>query len=80
MRLYQYYAPASPYPEVFVDTADTLDVAVEVMSFYHSFYKWAWTPEQFRASRAEVGRMAGAKAAERFTLRTSHLKARDYLD
>ncbi|MFC5846905.1 PIG-L deacetylase family protein [Deinococcus petrolearius] len=79
VRFYQYYAPASPYPEVFVDTADTLEVAAEVMGFYQAFYKWAWTPELFREGRAGVGRMAGVKAAERFNLRVSHLPARDYL-
>ena len=80
VRFYQYYAPASPYPEVFVDTADTVDVAAEVLAFYQAFYKWAWTPEQFRAARTQVGRLCGASDAERFTLRASHLKARDYLD
>lgn len=80
VRFYQYFAPASPYPEVFVDTADTLEVAAEVMGFYQQFYKWEWTPENYRAARAEVGRMANAKAAERFNLRASHLRAREYLD
>lgn len=80
VRFYQYYAPASPYPEVFVDTTETADVAAEVMAFYHAFYKWQWTPEQFRASRAQVGRLCGASDAERFTLRASHLKARQFLD
>ncbi len=79
VRFYQYFAPASLYPEVFVDTSPTLDVAAEVMEFYQRFYKWEWTPELYRAARAEVGRMAGAKAAERFNLRVSHLPARDYL-
>lgn len=80
VRFYQYYAPASPYPEVFVDTTETADAAAEVMAFYHAFYKWQWTPEQFRASRAQVGRLCGASEAERFTLRASHLKAREFLD
>lgn len=80
IRFYQYYAPASPYPEVFVDTAETIDVAAEIMAFYQAFYKWEWTPENYRAIRAETGRLAGAKYAERFNLRASHLRARDYLD
>lgn len=80
IRFYQYYAPASPYPEVFVDTGDTIDVGEEVMSFYQQFYKWPWKPENYRAMRAEVGRMSGVKYAERFNLKVSHLKARDYLD
>lgn len=80
VRFYQYHAPASPYPEVFVDTSDTADVAAEVMAFYQAFYGWAWTPEQFRAARAQVGRLCGAAEAERFNLRASHLRAQAYLD
>ena len=80
VRFYQYYAPASPYPEVFVDTTETAEVAAEVMAFYQAFYKWQWTPEQFRAARTQVGRLCGASDAERFTLRASHLRARAYLD
>ena len=80
IRFYQYYAPASPYPEVFVDVTDTLDVAAEVMSFYHDFYKWDWDTSRFREGRARTGQLCGAKAAERFNVRMTHLKARDYLD
>lgn len=79
VRFYQYFAPASPYPEVFVNTADTLDVGAEVMGFYQAFYKWQWTAEQYRAARVDLGRLAGVGAAERFNLRVTHLPARDYL-
>ncbi|UBV41956.1 PIG-L family deacetylase [Deinococcus taeanensis] len=80
VRFYQYYAPASPYPEVFVNTTDTLDVAAEVMAYYHAFYGWQWSAEQYRAARVDLGRLAGVGAAERFNLRAAHLRARDYLD
>ncbi|MDB5046419.1 MAG: GlcNAc-PI de-N-acetylase [Deinococcus sp.] len=80
IRFYQYYAPASPYAEVLTDVSDTIEVAAEVMAFYHDFYKWAWTAEQFREGRAQLGRLAGVKYAERFNLRASHLRARPYLD
>lgn len=80
VRFYQYYAPASPYPEVFVDTTETMDAAADVMAYYQSFYRWAWTPEQFREGRAGIGRLAGVRYAERFNLRASHLGARAYLD
>ncbi|SEJ01458.1 N-acetylglucosaminyl deacetylase, LmbE family [Deinococcus reticulitermitis] len=79
VRFYQYHAAASPYPEIAVDTEDTIDVAAEVMAYYQAFYKWAWTPELYRQSRAEAGRLCGAKYAERFNLRVSHLPAQDYL-
>ncbi|MDL2343502.1 PIG-L deacetylase family protein [Deinococcus sp. MIMF12] len=80
VRLYQYYAPASPYPEVFVDTSETFEVAADVAAYYRDFYKWAWSAEQFRETRAQIGRLAGVKYAERFNLRASHLRAREYLD
>lgn len=80
VRLYQYYAPASPYPEVFVDTTGTFEVAADVAAYYRDFYKWAWSAEQFREGRAGTGRLAGVKYAERFNLRASHLRAREYLD
>lgn len=80
VRLYQYHAPASPYPEMFVDTTDTVDVAADVAAYYQAFYKWAWTPEQYRETRAQLGRLAGVKFAERFNVRGSHLRAREYLD
>lgn len=80
VRFYQYFAPASPYPEVFVDTSDTVETSEQVMAFYQKFYKWEWTPEKYRAARAQVGQLAGVKFAERFNLRASHLKARDFLD
>jgi N-acetylglucosamine malate deacetylase 1 len=80
IRQYLYYAPACPYPEVLVDTEDTVDLAAEVMTFYHDFYKWAWTPEKYRESRAQIGQLGGVKFAERFNVRAGHLKARAYLD
>ena len=80
IRQYLYYAPASPYPEVFVNTEDTVDVAQEVMTFYHDFYKWAWTPENYGDSRAQIGQLGSVKFAERFNVRAGHPKAREYLD
>ncbi|MBB5376742.1 LmbE family N-acetylglucosaminyl deacetylase [Deinococcus metalli] len=82
VRFYQYYAPASPYPEVIVDVSETIEAGAEVMGYYHDFYKWTWTKDQYREGRAAIGRMAGpgVKYAEHFTLRVSHLPARAYLD
>ena len=80
VRFYQYYAPASPYPEVFVDTTDTFEAAQDVAAYYRDFYRWAWTAEQFREGRAALGRLCGVKYAERFNLRAAHLHARAYLD
>lgn len=80
VRFYQVYAPASPYPEVFVDITPTVDIGAEVMTYYRDFYKWDWTPEQYREGRASTGRLSGVKYAERFNLRINHLHAREYLD
>lgn len=80
VHFYQYYASASPYPEFFVDIGDHVDTAAEVMAYYQAFYKWDWTAEQYRSIRAQTGRLSKVKYAERFNLRTGHLKARDYLD
>ncbi|AZI42913.1 PIG-L family deacetylase [Deinococcus psychrotolerans] len=80
IRFYQYYAPASPYPEVLINVEDTLEVAAEVMGFYQDFYKWAWSSEQFREGRERTGQLGGVKAAERFNVRMAHLRARDFLD
>ncbi|WP_189003749.1 PIG-L deacetylase family protein [Deinococcus malanensis] len=79
VRFYQYHAPASPYPEVFTDITDTVEVAAEVMEYYQAFYRWTWDREQFLATRAVAGRLTGAKYAERFNLKASHLPARPYL-
>ncbi|WP_309572293.1 PIG-L deacetylase family protein [Deinococcus sp.] len=82
VRFYQYFAPASPYQEVIVDVTDTIEAGADVMAYYHDFYKWVWTKDQYREGRAAIGRMAGAgaKYAEHFTLRVSHLPAKAYLD
>ncbi len=79
IKFYQYFSAASPYAEVFVDTTDTHEVAADVARYYRDFYKWQWTEEQFQEGRASVGRMAGVKFAEHFTVRQAHTPARDYL-
>lgn len=80
VRFYQVYAPASPYPEVFVDVSTTIELGAECMAYYRDFYRWDWTPEQYREGRAATGRLSSVKYAERFNLRVNHLRARDYLD
>ena len=79
VRFYQYYAPASPYPEVFVDVSSSLETGAAVMAYYQAFYKWPWTPEKYREGRAQNGQLSGVAYAERYTLRVSHLPALEYL-
>ncbi len=80
IRFYQYYADASPYPEVFTDVSETIDTAVAVLTYYQAFYKWKGTPEEFKAVRGRVGAMSGVKYAERFNVRSAHGRAVEYLD
>ncbi|ULH16480.1 PIG-L family deacetylase [Deinococcus sp. KNUC1210] len=80
IRFYQYHADASPYPEVFVDISDSIDLAAGVMEYYQQFYKWEFTPDAYREGRKRTGAMCGAKFAERFTVRAAHGRAVAYLD
>ncbi|WP_424949349.1 PIG-L deacetylase family protein [Deinococcus sp.] len=80
VRFYQYYADASPYPEVFVDISESIDTAQAVMAYYQQFYKWKGTPEEFRAGRGRAGAMSGVKFAERFNVRAAHGRAVAYLE
>ncbi|GGJ63911.1 PIG-L deacetylase family protein [Deinococcus aquiradiocola] len=79
VRIYQYHADASPYPEVFVDITDSIDVAERVMAYYQRFYGWAFTPEAYRQARAQAGTMSGVKYAERFNLKAAHPRAVTHL-
>ncbi|MFC4455715.1 PIG-L deacetylase family protein [Deinococcus sonorensis] len=79
IRFYQYHSEVSRYPEVFVDIESTIEVSAEVAAFYQQFYKWQFTPEQYREGRARTGAMCNAKFAERFTLRAAHTGAREFL-
>ena len=80
IRFYQYYADASPYPEVFVDISESIDTSEAVMSFYQKFYGWKHTPAAYREARARAGEMSGVKFAERFNVRSAHGRAVAYLE
>lgn len=79
IKFYQYHSEASPYAEVFVDIEQTVDLVQQAFEYYQAFYGWKFTPEQFRAGRAQTGRLGGVKFAERFNLRQAHPPARDFL-
>lgn len=66
IRLLHYFREDIQRPAVYVDIAETIDIAEQVFTIYHDFYKWEWTKEMFRANRARLGMVAGAKFAERF--------------
>ena len=80
VRFYQYYADASPYPEVFVDISESIETAAAVMSFYQQFYGWEFTPDAYREARKRAGTLCGAKFAERFNVRAAHGRAVAYLE
>ena len=79
LTFYQYAAAESQRPLVHVDVSDTLETAVKIRDFYADFYRWEWSTEQFRASRATLGQALGVKYAERFTIQRSQHPAVPYL-
>ncbi|PZA08442.1 MULTISPECIES: PIG-L deacetylase family protein [unclassified Meiothermus] len=66
VRLLHYYRSDLPRPAIYVDISETIEVAEEVFRLYQAFYRWEYSPEAFRASRARLGQEAGVKFAERF--------------
>ncbi len=80
VRFYQYASSASPRPYVHVDVGDEIELCTELFAFYADFYKWTYTPEQFRESRAVFGRESGVKFAERFQVRQAFAPARAFLE
>jgi N-acetylglucosamine malate deacetylase 1 len=79
IKFYQYVSPASNRPIVHVNMSDQIDAATELFAFYQEFYKWTYTPEQFRQGRAKGGREVGVKFAEKFQLRATYYPVLEYL-
>lgn len=80
VRLYQYFADASPYPEVSVDITESIDTSTAVLDYYQQFYGWKFTPEAYREARGRAGEMSGVRYAERFNVRAAHGRAVAYLE
>ncbi len=79
VSFYQFVAVESNRPVVHVDITGTFDVALKIRDFYADFYKWAWSSEDFTATRAAWGLSAGVKYAERFTIQRSVHPPLDFL-
>jgi N-acetylglucosamine malate deacetylase 1 len=79
LKFYQYPSSAVNRPLVHVNIAEQMEAATEMFSFYQSFYKWHYTPEQFKQSREVNGREAGLKFAEKFQLRQTYHPGLEYL-
>lgn len=71
IRLLHYNRGDIPRPSIYVDIGEEGQaISEKVFSYYHDFYKWDFSLEQFRASRARQGAEAGTKFAERFQSET----------
>jgi N-acetylglucosamine malate deacetylase 1 len=79
VTFYQYPTGESHRPLVHVDVSDSFEVAEQVRQFYADFYKWEWTSDEFRSSRATWGRGVGKKYAERFTVQRAYHPPLEYL-
>jgi LmbE family N-acetylglucosaminyl deacetylase len=79
VKFYQYVSAAVNRPTVHVNISDQIDLVTEMFTFYQEFYKWQFTPEQFRQGRAQNGREVGVKFAEKLQIRQTFHPALDYL-
>ena len=79
VTFYQLPAAESGRPVVHVDVSETFEVAEAVRQFYADFYKWEWSADDFRSSRAAWGQAVGVKYAERFTIQRTNHPPIDYL-
>ena len=79
VTFYQFPAVECHRPMVNVDVTETFEVAERVRQFYADFYKWDWSADDFRSSRATWGRALGVKYAERFTIQRSVHPPLEYL-
>lgn len=66
VRLYHYPRRELLRPWVYVNVAETQEVAEKVFAFYREFYRWAFSLEDFRARRRLLGQEAGVPFAEAF--------------
>jgi N-acetylglucosamine malate deacetylase 1 len=79
IKFYQYVTSSSNRPVVHVSIEEQIEAVTEMFSFYQEFYKWQYTPEQFKADRSRNGREVGVKYAEKFQIRATFHPAFEYL-
>jgi N-acetylglucosamine malate deacetylase 1 len=79
MKFYQYVTSSSNRPVVHVSIEEQIEAVTEMFTFYQEFYKWHYTPEQFKADRARNGREVGVKYAEKFQIRATYHPTLEYL-
>jgi N-acetylglucosamine malate deacetylase 1 len=72
IRFYQYVTSSSSRPVVHVPIEGQIEAVTEMFCFYQEFYKWEFSAEQFRQSRAHNGREVGVKYAEKFQISVKH--------
>jgi N-acetylglucosamine malate deacetylase 1 len=79
IKFYQYVTTSSNRPVVHVAIEEQIEAVTEMFTFYQEFYKWQYTPEQFKADRARNGREVGVKYAEKLQIRATFHPALEYL-
>ncbi len=79
ITFYQYVCADSNRPVVHVDITNTFEVALKIRDYYADFYKWTWSSDDFRSSRATWGQAVGVKYAERFSIQRSVHPPLEYL-
>lgn len=79
VTFFQYVSRAVNRPQVHVDISAQIDVAEHIFRFYQEFYRWDYTPAQFRAARAQLGHEVGVAYAESFQRRSNFAPVLDYL-
>jgi N-acetylglucosamine malate deacetylase 1 len=79
IKFYQYVTSSSNRPVVHVAIEEQIEAVTEMFTFYQEFYKWQFTPEQFKGGRAQNGREVGVKYAEKFQIRATYHPALEYI-
>ena len=79
IKFYQYVTSSSNRPVVHVSIEEQIEAVTEMFTLYQEFYKWQYTPEQFKADRSRNGREVGVKYAEKFQIRATFHPALEYL-
>jgi LmbE family N-acetylglucosaminyl deacetylase len=79
VRFYQYPSAGSSYPTVHIEVSEQIEVAEKIFAFYQDFYRWSFSPAQFRDGLEARGREVGVAYAEALQLRRRYPPALEHL-